>query len=393
MLAIVLMLGAAFSHTRDGSRSISASRLQIATAAVGTLVRDSTVNGRIVAAVSPTLYSSAAAMVTLKVSAGDRIKKGDVLAELDSPELASQLKREQSSFEQLDAEVARQHILARKQKLLAQRDADQAQIERLAAQRAYERIEQAGIAGVVAKNDFDKARDALKSADIRSKHASHAAALEIDDVNLELRTRQSQLERQRIVLEDAKRKVADLKLLAPVDGVVGMVMVAERSFVAANTPLMSVVDLSRLEVELEIPEAYAGDVGLGMRADVTVGDARFPATLTAVSPEVVKNQVLARVRFDGKQPVGLRQSQRLTARILIEEKPGVLTLPRGSFVEHEGGRFAYVVENHVAYRKPVQLGAISVSAVEVISGLKPGDKVVITGTDAFEHADSVVITD
>jgi HlyD family secretion protein len=393
LLVVIAGTGVLVNSTGGAARSVSAARLQIATVAHGTLVRDSAVNGRVVAAISPTLYASAAATVTLKVSAGDKIKRGDILAELDSPELASQLKREQSSFEQLQAEVARQHILARKQQLLARRDADQAQIERLAAQRVYERIEQAGIAGVVAKNDFDKARDALQSAEIRSKHAAHAAALELDDVDLELRTRQSQLERQRIALDDAKRRVEDLKLRAPVDGMVGMIMVADRGVVAANTPLMTVVDLSRLEVELEIPETYAADVGSGMRAEVMIGDARVSGTVTAISPEVVRNQVLARVRFEGRQPSGLRQSQRVSARLLIEEKPGVLLLPRGSFVEHEGGRFAYVIENNIAYRRPVQLGALSVSSVEIVSGLKSGDKVVIAGTDAFEQADSVYIKD
>ena len=106
---------------------------------------------------------------------------------------------------------------------------------------------------------------------------------------------------------------------------------------------------------------------------------------------MVRNQVLARVRFDGKQPAGLRQNQRLTARILIEEKPNVLMLPRGSFVENEGGRAAYVMDGSVAVRRPIQLGATSVSAVEILSGLKPGERVVIAGTDAFENAERVSI--
>ena len=99
------------------------------------------------------------------------------------------------------------------------------------------------------------------------------------------------------------------------------------------------------------------------------------------------------MRFDGKQPQGLRQSQRLTARVLIEEKPDVLMLPRGSFVENEGGRAAYVMDGSVAVRRPIQLGATSVSAVEILSGLKVGDRVVIAGTDSFEKAERVSVND
>ena len=95
--------------------------------------------------------------------------------------------------------------------------------------------------------------------------------------------------------------------------------------------------------------------------------------------------------MEGEQPPGLRQNQRLTARILIEEKPNVLMLPRGSFVENEGGRAAYVMDGDVAVRRPIQLGATSVSAVEILSGLQPGEKVVIAGTDAFEDAQRVLV--
>ncbi|MEO7251632.1 MAG: biotin/lipoyl-binding protein, partial [Arenimonas sp.] len=72
-------------------RSIDMSRLRIGEVTRGTLVRDASVNGRVVAAVSPTLYAPAASTVTLKIHAGDTVHKGDLLAVLDSPELSNQL--------------------------------------------------------------------------------------------------------------------------------------------------------------------------------------------------------------------------------------------------------------------------------------------------------------
>ena len=79
------------------------------------------------------------------------------------------------------------------------------------------------------------------------------------------------------------------------------------------------------------------------------------------------------------------------ARMLIEEKHNVLVLPRGPFVESEGGRFAYVVEDGIAVRRPIKLGATSITAVEVTSGLKAGEQVVISGTDTFNNAQRVAI--
>jgi HlyD family secretion protein len=380
-----------FSTWRSSEASVSAARLRVAEVTRGTLVRDASVNGRVVAAVSPTLYAKASSTVNLKVAAGDTVKKDQVLAVLESPDLADVLKRETSTYEGLKAEVARQQILARKQKLLAQKEADTAEIERLSAQRTLERYDSVAQVGIIAKIDYQKAKDALQSAEIRAKHASQAAALEGDDVQLALKTKVNELERAKLSMEEAQRRVDELTVRAPVDGFIGTLNVQNRMVVAANAPLMTLVDLSKLEIEVEVPETYVADLGLGMNAEIQLPSGTATGKLSALSPEVVKNMVLARVRFDGEQPKGLRQSQRVTARLLIEEKPNVLMVARGPFVESEGGRYAYVVHDGIAVRTPITMGATSISAVEIVSGLKQGDKVVVAGTDAFANANRVSI--
>ena len=390
-VGVIALAGWLLSGWNASASSVNESRLRIAPVTRGTLVRDAAVNGRVVAAVSPTLYAPAAATVSLKVSAGDTVKKGQVLAQLESPELASALRREQSSFEELKSEISRQEIVAHKQKLTAIRDADQAEIERAAAQRIYERIEKAGVVGVIARNDFEKAQDALKSAEIRGKHAKSAAELESSDVDLQLRTRREQLQRQQLALDEARRRVDELSVRAPMDGVIGSLSVVDRTVVPANAPLMTLVDLTQLEVEVEIPETYVADLGIGMKAEVVAGDIRATGKLVAISPEVIRNQVLARVRFEGKQPQGLRQSQRVSARLLIDERANVLIVPRGPFVEAHGGKQAYVVEDGFAVRRPIRIGGTSVGAVEILEGVKVGDKVVIAGSEEFENVARVRI--
>jgi HlyD family secretion protein len=396
-LSMTLLTGATalsvsvLSGFANSSKSVNAARLQIAEVTRGTLVRDASVEGHLVAAVSPTLYAPANATVNLKVKAGDTVQAGQIVAELESPDLSNALQREQAIYAQMQAEIERQRILARKQKLLAQRDADQAEIDRVAAERTYQRIESAGVAGVIAKIDFLKAQDALKSAEIRAKHASSATRLEQEDVELSLKTRLAQLAQQRLARDNAQRHVDELKLRAPMAGLVGTLSVGDRTVVAANTALMTLVDLSHLEVELAIPETWVADLGLGMTVEIAINERKALATLSAIAPEVVKNQVLARARFSGTQPTGLRQSQRVAARLLIDEKPNTLTLQRGPFVEHEGGRFVYALANGIAQRKPITMGATSVGQVEILAGLKAGDKVVVSGTELFDNAASIQI--
>jgi HlyD family secretion protein len=389
VVAGVLLVGRWLSS----ERSIEAARLRVAEVTRGTLVRDAAVNGRVVAAVSPTLYAPRPGTITLAIRAGDAVKKGDVLATLDSPELQSELDRERSTLAELEAQRGSARIATDQQRLTARREADEAALALTAASRELEGTEAAWKQGAIPEVEYQRARDAVESARVRDRNARAQAKLAGESAGFDLTTAQQKQERQRLAVAELERRVAELTIRAPVDGIIGTLSVADRAVVAANTPLMTVVDLSRLEVELEVPESYADDLGLGMNAEVRIGGTTATGTLSALSPEVVANNVLVRVRFAGEQPAGLRQSQRVSARILIEERPDVLMVPRGPFLDAHGGRFVYVVEDGVAVRRTIRTGVTSVSSVEILEGLSPGQRVVIAGSEGFEDAATVRIND
>jgi HlyD family secretion protein len=161
---------------------------------------------------------------------------------------------------------------------------------------------------------------------------------------------------------------------------------------AANAPVLGVVDLSKFEVEIKVPESFARDLGIGMPAQLTSGSgAPYPGAVSAVSPEVVNGEVVARLRFSDEQPPGLRQNQRLSARIVLDTRRNVLMVERGPFLEQDGGRSAYVMDGDSAVKRPIRTGVSSLGAVEILEGLKPGDRIVVSGSDQFGDAGRVVV--
>ncbi|MCZ8167404.1 efflux RND transporter periplasmic adaptor subunit [Silanimonas sp.] len=390
-VGLVAVLVAVWAWAGAG-RSVSADRLRIATVERGLLVRDAQVNGRVVASVSPTLYAPAASTVNLRTRAGATVRKGDVLATLDSPELRAERDRELATLRGFEADVARQRILAQKARLLAARTADEGRLALQTAQRDAERTARACELQAIPRADCLRYADAVEAAQVRARHSEADAGLEGQNAALELKSREEALARQRAVVADLERRVSDLDLRSPVNGIVGSIAVADRAVVPANAPLMTVVDLSQLEVELEVPETYADDLGLGMRVEVRIGAQNVGGELMTIAPEVLNRQVLARVRLDAP-PEGLRQSQRVSARVLIEEKPDVLKLARGPFLETQGGRFAYVMDGGDAVRRPISVGATAVGAIEIVEGLREGERVVIAGTDLFENAERVQVNE
>jgi len=394
-LGVLALLLAAWllSGWSGGSRSFDASRVRVATVTRGDLVRDISADGRVIASNSPTLYAIAGGTVTLHVVAGDVVKQGQALAEIDSPDLRSKLAQEQATLASFEAEASRAALDAQLARSTARKLLDQAQIDEVAAQRDLERNQRGFAGGAVPQIDVARAQDTLKKTEIGVSHAREDSALQGRGASLDTRNKHLLADRQRAVVAELQRQVDALTLRAPFDGQVGQVQVAQRSNVAVNAPVLSVVDLSKFEVEIKVPESFARDLGIGMPAQLTSGNGEpYPGAVSAVSPEVVNGEVTARLRFTDKQPPGLRQNQRLSARIVLDTHRNVLQVERGPFVEQDGGRFAYVMDGNTAVRKPVRLGVSSLNAVEILDGANAGDRIVVSGSDQFGDAERVRIS-
>jgi HlyD family secretion protein len=393
LLLLIALAVPALMRWMNAEISVPRERVRIATVSRGLFVRDTSTQGVVVAAVSPTLFSPAAGTVTFQVQAGDTVTQGQVLGVIDSPQLRNELAREQSTAESLDVAVARQSIETRRRLLTNQQTSDTAEVSIRAAERELKRAEDAWSTRAISQRDFEKARDDLTTARLEHEHAIQNAALEKEGLEFELKTRRLERDRQRLLVQELKRRADELTLRSPVDGVVGTLAVDQKATVAENAPVLTVVDLSAFEIEFQVPESYADDIGLGMQAEVTYGQQVYPATVTAISPEVKQNQVTGRVRFAGEMPPGLRQNQRVSTRIVLESRPGVLKVQRGPFVDASGGHVAYVVADGLARRTPIALGASSIGEVEIASGLEEGDAIIVSGTDTFGDAQLVQLTD
>jgi HlyD family secretion protein len=386
-----ILLGYLLRYSGAGV-SVDRSRLSIATVERGSFIRDIAADGQVVAAVSPTLYANALGTVTLKVHAGDTVSKGQVLAVVDSPDLTAKLSQEEATAVGLRIDWQRATLDA-EQKLLQLRDAfNQAQVDQKTAQRELDRSRKAYELGSYTELQALKAQDSLEKAQFAFEQAKMNYESQPKQNRFDIDSKKALFDRQQYLVADLQRQVDGLNVRSPVDGQVGQVQVADRASVAKDAPLLTVVDLSALEVEIKVTESLARDLRPGMSADLEGGGRHWQGSVSGVSPEVVGGQVTARLRFGNEKPAGLRQSQRLSVRILIDKRDNVLMVDRGAFVDQDGGGFAYLVHGNVAERHPVRLGASSIAKVEILDGLVAGDQIVVSGTDAFNGAERVILS-
>ncbi|MFT6778157.1 MAG: HlyD family secretion protein [Paraglaciecola sp.] len=380
--------------------SISADLIRIGTVKRGDFIRDLSIQGRIVAAISPKLYSPAQGTITFLVEAGDSVLQSQILATIDSPELSNQLKQEQSTLLRLQFELERQKILSKKQVLVNQKSSDLAKVALVAADREKRRANQAYQSHSISQIDFEKAQDDLENAKVVHKHSVNVGKLNVESLEFEVQAKQLQVDRQALQVFELTRQEVELTLISPVNGIVGNLAVEQKNQVNKNQAIMSVVDLTEFELDVKIPESYADDLAIGMLAEVNLNGQTHQAILVTISPEIENNQVTGRVRFaktDSQAnalsaPSGLRQNQRLTTRILMESKRDVLLVERGQFLQSANGNMAYVVQDGLATRTAIKIGARSLSVVEVLSGLKEGQQIIISRTDQISGANTVLIS-
>ena len=366
-------------------------RVRIATVTRGAFVRDIAAQGTVVVADSPTLFASGMGTVTFVVRAGDAVKEGQVLATVDSPSLRNESAREQAALDGLLVSLDRAGIEARRLILEQKQATDLASTHIRAAQRELERQQAGWDQGVIAKRDLDRAQDERDDARLTYEHAVANAKLQEEVLNFELKTKRVEVERQRLAVKELQRRVDALTVKSPVKGMVGSLAINQKSAVTENTALLTVVDLSALEVEFRVSETYAADLAPDMKSEIEYGGRKYAGLVTSISPEVQNSEVKGRLRFADKLPPGVRQNQRVNVRILLDQRPDTLKVERGAFAD--AGSYAYVVEGDTARKRDVVLGAMSVGEVEIVSGLKEGESIVVSGVADFSGVPEAHLTD
>ena len=202
------------------------------------------------------------------------------------------------------------------------------------------------------------------------------------------------LENARAVYRAASLELSYTTITAPISGVVASRSIKSGNFVQINSPIIRIVDASRLEATLNVPEREIAKLkpgqAVGLAVDALPGK-QFTGTVDRVAP-VVDNgtgtfRVVASFPGDGELQPGM--FSRLN--INYDQRADALVVPRTALLEDGGEPAVYVVRDGKAQRTVLKLGYNDAGWVEVREGLKPGDQVVIAGKAALREGSAVQV--
>lgn len=218
-------------------------------------------------------------------------------------------------------------------------------------------------------------------------------AATITSSNAEQRVRATQLTGQPAGTQAdiANAGVAALTIRAPMDGQLTALDAEVGQSKAQGAVLGQVNSADRFKLAAQVDEFYLGHMSLGLESLFTVDGRAFRAKVAKIYPQVINGTFKVDLHFEGTAPASIHVGQAIDLKVELGGASQSVMIANGPFYQDTGGNWAFVVVPGGAYaeRRSIRLGRRNPDYIEVVDGLKPGDKVIVSGYEAFRTMDRV----
>lgn len=381
---------------RDNSSTL---RVDARTISVGTVARGEfndyiRVTGQVQPITTVQLSPLEAGIVErLVVEEGASVRKGDVLVELSNTSLTLEILNSEAELAEKQNILRNTLISMEQQKLDLRLDKVQLDLDVERKRRTWQQNEELYRSNLIAREDWLQSKEdyelAAKKRELnieRQVQDSLYRTVQIEQMedNLANMKRNMQLIRQRI---------DNLQVKSPIDGEVGLLDVVLGQSVSSGQKIGQVNDLSDYKVEAEIDESYIDRVRAGLDATFERQDTAFTMRLRKVYPEVRNGQFRADFTFAGAHPRNIRSGQTYYLHLELGQPTDAVIIPRGSFYQSTGGAWIYVVapEGDRAYKRRIRIGRQNPQYYEVLEGLEPGERVIVSGYENYGANDVLIL--
>lgn len=327
------------------------------------------------------------------VEEGAKVKKGDVLVRLSNTNLDLEILQAESELAEKQNMLRNTHITMEQDKLANQKEEVQLEQDVTTKRRAYEHQEKLYKERLVSREDYLKAKEEYEL-------ASKSLALVKQKLKKDAQLRQSQVDQmgdnlaamQKNVILVRQRKER-LEVKAQTDGEVGLLDVELGQSVGAGQKIGVVNDLSDYKVRAQVDEHYIDRVHQGITATFTQGGKSYTLSVRKVYPEVKDGRFKIDFTFTGERPKNIRTGQTYYIDLQLGESKQAVLIPKGTFYSVTGGNWIFVLDGSgdKAYRRNIRIGRQNPQYYEVLEGLEPGEKVIVSGYEAFKDNEVLVM--
>jgi multidrug efflux pump subunit AcrA (membrane-fusion protein) len=333
---------------------------------------------------------------TFYVNRGDRVREGQLLALLENRDLAAAAQESKGQYDQAEANYRSTTAAAVPEQVVkAQTDAQANKEAMDAAKKVFESRQKLFQEGALARKLVDDAQVAYVQAHSQYESAQqHLEALQSVGKQEQIKSAAAQVDTAKAHYQGSEAQLSYSEIRSPIAGVIADRSVYPGEMAAAGSPLLTVMDNTRVVARANVPQDQAGYLKVGASATVKQSGSaeEVPGKVTIVSPAVDPNSTTVQVWVETANPgERLKPGVSVHVTIVADTVKNALVVPAAALLPaEEGGTQAIVVDaGAVAHIRKIQTGIRDADRVQILSGLKPGDQVVTVGGLGLEDGAKV----
>ena len=390
----VLLLGWILWRSNAASQTVEAASLNIAEVDYGEFNDYIRINGSAEPFSVVQLSPEEGGIVREKVvEEGAHVKKGDVILRLSNSSLDLQILNAESELAEKQNLLRNTQVTMQQDKLNNETEKVQLDMDTRRKQRTYLQYERLYGERLVsreeylqAKEDYEVSQRKYGLVTERLKQDSIYRTIQMDQMEDNLQN----MRRNVLLIRERKEK---LEVRATIDGELGLWDAELGQNIVAGQMVGQINDLSDFKVVAQLDEHYIDRVSNGLPASMERQGTRFAMKIRKVYPEVREGRFRTDLVFAGKRPENIRSGQTYYIDLQLGEPTEGVLLPRGTFYQATGGKWIFVVDKdgRKAYRRSIRIGRQNPQYYEVLEGLEKGEKVIISGYEAFKDNEVLIL--
>lgn len=390
----VLLLGWILWRSNAASQTVEAASLNIAEVDYGEFNDYIRINGSAEPFSVVQLSPEEGGIVREKVvEEGAHVKKGDVILRLSNSSLDLQILNAESELAEKQNLLRNTQVTMQQDKLNNETEKVQLDMDTRRKQRTYLQYERLYGERLVSREEYLQAREDYEVSQRkyglvteRLKQDSIYRTIQMDQMEDNLQN----MRRNVLLIRERKEK---LEVRATIDGELGLLDAELGQNIVAGQMVGQINDLSDFKVVAQLDEHYIDRISNGLPASMERQGTRFAMKIRKVYPEVREGRFRTDLVFAGKRPENIRSGQTYYIDLQLGEPTEGVLLPRGTFYQATGGKWIFVVDKdgRKAYRRSIRIGRQNPQYYEVLEGLEKGEKVIISGYEAFKDNEVLIL--
>lgn len=388
---ILIFSGCSQKQEQAGERPVSVKTLEIKPVS---LADQATYVGKAKAELDILISSKIAGKIsTIHFAVGDMVKTGDILYELENKDLFASLEQAQQNLLLAEANLSKLLNGARSQEIEQMNQlVNQAKIKYENAQVNFEKLKVLYSENAISKQQYDEGFVNLQLAEANYKSAAEQQSLLEEGASEDVvKAAKAQLGIAEANVKMAEAKLNDTIIRSPINGRIGFVHYNVGEFVPLGVPVIQVIDDQFITLELGISEKDISYLSLGDFVEVKISSLageKYVGTVSEIGPASETGIFPVKIKMENKDN---KIKQGMSARVTLKlaQKDQIIAVPVDAITEEAGKFYIFVLEKDTAKRVWIETGITNGEMVEVLDGLKPGQKVIVKGQNQLADGDFV----